>query len=91
MAILIIFLKTLIKHTVNESKQGLGVHKGKAQAKRRKEQLQKLLSAAMQKAPLSLLLQYSKNEAWLKKLPCVTNNYKISENQQVIMKNCTHP
>lgn len=50
MAVLI-FLKTLIKHPGNEYKQGLGVHKGKIQAKQRGI-VGKLLSPEMQEAPV---------------------------------------
>jgi len=76
MAILL-FQKTLTKHTVNEREQGLGVHKGKAQAKWSEKQLQKLWSAARQKAPLSLLLQIQTNEALLKKFPRVTESQNV--------------
>lgn len=49
--VILIFLKTLIKHLDSEYEQGLGVHKGKIQAKQRGI-IAELLSPEMQEAPV---------------------------------------
>lgn len=86
--LILIFLKTLIEHSDNEYKQGLGVHRDKIQVKQIGIAAE-LLSPEMQESPVFPDAVF-KNEERIKKISHDTNKHKTSENQ-VRTKTYTHP
>lgn len=72
--LILIFLKTLIEHSDNEYKKGLGVHRDKKQVKQTGIAAE-LLSPEMQESPVFPDAVF-KNEERIKKIPMTPTNIK---------------